>query len=219
MKDRAVSSARRRPHSRSSTPATPATGSTRPRAIDALGAARDAIGAVIVTHHHADHAGTAERLRSTAGSRVLVGEPTRGSSRASTRRTRARASTASRQSGRAGCASSHTARCPEARTTDRSRASRRSSGTRRSTCPGRPRVITRPAIPRGTTPSPSPSAASCCPAPKEFSAVRRAGGRPAGWRQRRLCRSRARATVGYAPVSSRLSRRRTPLLLSRRRAR
>jgi glyoxylase-like metal-dependent hydrolase (beta-lactamase superfamily II) len=43
-------------------------------AIDALGAAADAIRAVIVTHHHADHAGTAERLRSTAGSRVLVGE-------------------------------------------------------------------------------------------------------------------------------------------------
>jgi len=29
---------------------------------------------VIVTHHHADHAGTAEQLRSTAGSRVFVGE-------------------------------------------------------------------------------------------------------------------------------------------------
>jgi glyoxylase-like metal-dependent hydrolase (beta-lactamase superfamily II) len=42
--------------------------------IDALGATPDAIRAVIVTHHHADHAGTAERLRSTAGSRVLVGE-------------------------------------------------------------------------------------------------------------------------------------------------
>jgi glyoxylase-like metal-dependent hydrolase (beta-lactamase superfamily II) len=43
-------------------------------AIDALGACPQAIRAVIVTHHHADHAGTAERLRSTAGSRVLVGE-------------------------------------------------------------------------------------------------------------------------------------------------
>jgi glyoxylase-like metal-dependent hydrolase (beta-lactamase superfamily II) len=43
-------------------------------AIDALGARPEAIRAVIVTHHHADHAGTAERLRSTAGSRVLVGE-------------------------------------------------------------------------------------------------------------------------------------------------
>jgi glyoxylase-like metal-dependent hydrolase (beta-lactamase superfamily II) len=43
-------------------------------AIDALGADPEAIRAVIVTHHHADHAGTAERLRSTACSRVLVGE-------------------------------------------------------------------------------------------------------------------------------------------------
>jgi glyoxylase-like metal-dependent hydrolase (beta-lactamase superfamily II) len=43
-------------------------------AIDALGAGPGAIQAVIVTHHHADHAGSAERLRSTAGSRVLVGE-------------------------------------------------------------------------------------------------------------------------------------------------
>jgi glyoxylase-like metal-dependent hydrolase (beta-lactamase superfamily II) len=43
-------------------------------AIDALGAGPEAIRAVIVTHHHADHAGTAERLRSTAGSRVLVGD-------------------------------------------------------------------------------------------------------------------------------------------------
>jgi glyoxylase-like metal-dependent hydrolase (beta-lactamase superfamily II) len=43
-------------------------------AIDALGAGPEAIRAVIVTHHHADHAGTAERLRSTAGSRVLVGQ-------------------------------------------------------------------------------------------------------------------------------------------------
>jgi len=43
-------------------------------AIEALGAGPEAIRAVIVTHHHADHAGTAERLRSTAGSRVLVGE-------------------------------------------------------------------------------------------------------------------------------------------------
>jgi glyoxylase-like metal-dependent hydrolase (beta-lactamase superfamily II) len=43
-------------------------------AIDALGAGLGAIRAVIVTHHHADHAGSAERLRSTAGSRVLVGE-------------------------------------------------------------------------------------------------------------------------------------------------
>jgi glyoxylase-like metal-dependent hydrolase (beta-lactamase superfamily II) len=43
-------------------------------AIDRLGARLEAIRAVIVSHHHADHAGTAERLRSTGGARVLVGE-------------------------------------------------------------------------------------------------------------------------------------------------
>src|SRR5215218_6044745 len=43
-------------------------------AVEALGTGLEAIRAVIVTHHHADHAGTAERLRSTAGTRVLVGE-------------------------------------------------------------------------------------------------------------------------------------------------
>jgi len=43
-------------------------------AVDGLGACLEAIQAVIVTHHHADHAGTAERLRLTAGAPVLVGE-------------------------------------------------------------------------------------------------------------------------------------------------
>jgi glyoxylase-like metal-dependent hydrolase (beta-lactamase superfamily II) len=43
-------------------------------ALDALGASPGAIRAVIVTHHHADHAGTAERVRSTGGPRVLAGE-------------------------------------------------------------------------------------------------------------------------------------------------
>lgn len=43
-------------------------------ALEALGSSPEAIRAVIVTHHHADHAGTAERVRSTAGSRVLIGE-------------------------------------------------------------------------------------------------------------------------------------------------
>jgi glyoxylase-like metal-dependent hydrolase (beta-lactamase superfamily II) len=43
-------------------------------AMDALGSSLEAIRAVIVTHHHADHAGTAERLRATAGARVLAGE-------------------------------------------------------------------------------------------------------------------------------------------------
>jgi glyoxylase-like metal-dependent hydrolase (beta-lactamase superfamily II) len=42
-------------------------------AIGALGTRLDAIRAVILTHHHADHAGTAERVRSRAGGRVLVG--------------------------------------------------------------------------------------------------------------------------------------------------
>src|SRR5215216_2328754 len=43
-------------------------------ALDGLGTGPEAVRAVIVTHHHADHAGTAERLRQTGGARVLVGE-------------------------------------------------------------------------------------------------------------------------------------------------
>jgi glyoxylase-like metal-dependent hydrolase (beta-lactamase superfamily II) len=43
-------------------------------ALDALGTTVRAIRAVVVTHHHADHAGTAERLRAQGGARVLVGE-------------------------------------------------------------------------------------------------------------------------------------------------
>jgi glyoxylase-like metal-dependent hydrolase (beta-lactamase superfamily II) len=43
-------------------------------AIESLGATLGAIRAVIVTHHHSDHAGTAERVRSSAGARVLAGE-------------------------------------------------------------------------------------------------------------------------------------------------
>lgn len=43
-------------------------------AIDALGASLGAVRAVIVTHHHADHVGTAEQLRASAGARVLAGE-------------------------------------------------------------------------------------------------------------------------------------------------
>ena len=43
-------------------------------AVDALGTSLDAIRAVILTHHHADHVGTAARLQSTTGARVLVGE-------------------------------------------------------------------------------------------------------------------------------------------------
>jgi len=42
--------------------------------IDGLDTSLNAIRAVVVTHHHADHAGTAERLRSTVGARVFVGE-------------------------------------------------------------------------------------------------------------------------------------------------
>lgn len=44
------------------------------RSVDALGTSLEAIRAVILTHHHTDHVGTAERLRSTAGARVFVGE-------------------------------------------------------------------------------------------------------------------------------------------------
>ena len=43
-------------------------------AVEALGTSPEAIRAVILTHHHADHVGTAARLRSTAGTRVLIGE-------------------------------------------------------------------------------------------------------------------------------------------------
>jgi glyoxylase-like metal-dependent hydrolase (beta-lactamase superfamily II) len=42
-------------------------------ATDALGTSPQAIKAVILTHHHADHVGTAERLRATAGARMFVG--------------------------------------------------------------------------------------------------------------------------------------------------
>ena len=41
---------------------------------DELGLSLSAIAAVVVTHHHVDHAGTAERIRSRAHSRVLVHE-------------------------------------------------------------------------------------------------------------------------------------------------
>ena len=43
-------------------------------AVDALGTSLEAIRAVILTHHHVDHVGIAERLRSTVGARVFVGE-------------------------------------------------------------------------------------------------------------------------------------------------
>jgi glyoxylase-like metal-dependent hydrolase (beta-lactamase superfamily II) len=42
--------------------------------VEALGARLGAIEAVIVTHHHADHVGVAERLRSTASASVFAGE-------------------------------------------------------------------------------------------------------------------------------------------------
>jgi glyoxylase-like metal-dependent hydrolase (beta-lactamase superfamily II) len=44
------------------------------QAVEALGTSLNAIGAVILTHHHVDHVGIAQRLRSTVGARVLVGE-------------------------------------------------------------------------------------------------------------------------------------------------
>ena len=43
-------------------------------ATQALRTTLQSIQAVIVTHHHADHAGTAERVRSSGGARVLAGE-------------------------------------------------------------------------------------------------------------------------------------------------
>lgn len=44
------------------------------RAVQGLGSTPNAIRAVVVTHHHIDHVGTAKRLRSEAGSRVFVHE-------------------------------------------------------------------------------------------------------------------------------------------------
>ncbi len=43
-------------------------------AVEALGRSPRDIAAVVVTRHHVDHAGTAERLRTQAGARVLVHE-------------------------------------------------------------------------------------------------------------------------------------------------
>jgi glyoxylase-like metal-dependent hydrolase (beta-lactamase superfamily II) len=42
--------------------------------IDALGTTLEAIRAVILTHHHADHVGTAARLNAATDARVLVGD-------------------------------------------------------------------------------------------------------------------------------------------------
>ncbi len=44
------------------------------KAVDALGTSLEAIRAVILTHHHVDPVGIAQRLKSTVGARVLVGE-------------------------------------------------------------------------------------------------------------------------------------------------
>lgn len=43
------------------------------RAMAALGAKIEAIRAVLVTHHHVDHAGTAEQLRTKGGAHIYVG--------------------------------------------------------------------------------------------------------------------------------------------------
>lgn len=43
-------------------------------AVEALGTSLSAIRAVILTHHHVDHVGIAQRLHSSVGARVLVGE-------------------------------------------------------------------------------------------------------------------------------------------------
>jgi glyoxylase-like metal-dependent hydrolase (beta-lactamase superfamily II) len=44
------------------------------RALPAIGVAPEAIQAVIVTHHHVDHAGTAEAVRTGLGATVLAGQ-------------------------------------------------------------------------------------------------------------------------------------------------
>jgi glyoxylase-like metal-dependent hydrolase (beta-lactamase superfamily II) len=41
-------------------------------ALDSLGQRPSSLAAVLVTHHHVDHAGTADRARAAAGARVLV---------------------------------------------------------------------------------------------------------------------------------------------------
>jgi glyoxylase-like metal-dependent hydrolase (beta-lactamase superfamily II) len=43
-------------------------------AVEALGTSLSAIRAVILTHHHVDHVGTAQRLRSTTGAQGFVGD-------------------------------------------------------------------------------------------------------------------------------------------------
>jgi glyoxylase-like metal-dependent hydrolase (beta-lactamase superfamily II) len=43
-------------------------------AIEALGTSPEAIRGVILTHHHADHVGTAERVRSRSGADVFIGD-------------------------------------------------------------------------------------------------------------------------------------------------
>lgn len=48
-----------------------------PDALGRLGLARDAVRGVIVTHHHVDHAGSAERVRSEQGAVVFVHETDR----------------------------------------------------------------------------------------------------------------------------------------------
>jgi glyoxylase-like metal-dependent hydrolase (beta-lactamase superfamily II) len=44
-----------------------------PRALESVGLKESAIAAIVVTHHHVDHAGSAARVRAATGARVLVG--------------------------------------------------------------------------------------------------------------------------------------------------
>jgi len=46
--------------------------------LDGLGLPISAVAAVVVTHHHVDHAGTAEAVRSSAGAEVFLHEADRG---------------------------------------------------------------------------------------------------------------------------------------------
>jgi glyoxylase-like metal-dependent hydrolase (beta-lactamase superfamily II) len=93
-------------------------------AVDALGTSRQAIRAVILTHHHVDHVGIAKRLRSTVGARVFVGEGDLWIVAGNYHRMPTRGSIGKRRGGRAGSASSPTAPQRAEASTDRSKVSR-----------------------------------------------------------------------------------------------
>jgi glyoxylase-like metal-dependent hydrolase (beta-lactamase superfamily II) len=94
-------------------------------AIEALGTSPEAIRGVILTHHHADHVGTAERVRSRSGADVFIGDGDAGSPVAVVPPMPTPASIGNARGGRAGSPSWPTAPRRAGPGTDRSRASRR----------------------------------------------------------------------------------------------